>query len=120
MKLSEHFLASEFACSCCNVSNVNPKLIAALEQLRAIVQKPINITSGYRCKKHNARTPGAAHNSQHTLGNAADIHVRGLSVVQLAAAALEVPDFKNGGIGQYPRNGFVHVDVRGSRARWRG
>lgn len=45
-----------------------------LDPLRRIIQKPIIITSGYRCKKLNKAVGGVA-NSWHQLGNAADIHI---------------------------------------------
>jgi hypothetical protein len=32
--------------------------------------------------------------------------------------AQEVPGFYGGGIGLYPDDGFIHVDVRGHEARW--
>ena len=45
-----------------------------LDPLRRIIQKPIIITSGYRCKKLNKAVGGVA-NSWHQQGNAADIHI---------------------------------------------
>lgn len=46
-----------------------------LDPLRRIHQKPIVITSGYRCEKLNKAVGGVA-NSWHTKGNAADIHIK--------------------------------------------
>ena len=46
-----------------------------LDPLRRIHQKPIIITSGYRCEKLNKAVGGVA-TSWHTKGNAADIHVK--------------------------------------------
>lgn len=46
-----------------------------LDPLRRIHQKPIIITSGYRCEKLN-KAVGGVPNSWHTKGNAADIHIR--------------------------------------------
>lgn len=45
-----------------------------LDPLRRIHQKPIIITSGFRCEKLN-KAVGGVHNSWHTKGNAADIHI---------------------------------------------
>ena len=118
MKLSENFRSAEFACPCCGAAKVDPQLIAGLEQLRGIVNKPIRITSGYRCKAHNAKV-GGAKNSQHFLGTAADIAVEGISVLELALAAEMVPAFAQGGIGTYQRDGHLHIDIRAKRARWR-
>lgn len=46
-----------------------------LDPLRRIHQKPIIITSGYRCEKLNKAVGGVA-NSWHTKGNAADIRIK--------------------------------------------
>jgi uncharacterized protein YcbK (DUF882 family) len=53
----------------------------------------------------------------HLYGEAADIHVEGMSVQELAAECEKIEAFRNGGIGIYDR-GWVHVDVRRKRARW--
>lgn len=45
-----------------------------LDPLRRIIQKPIIITSGYRCEKLN-KAVGGVSNSWHKQGNAADIHI---------------------------------------------
>jgi uncharacterized protein YcbK (DUF882 family) len=52
------------------------------------------------------------------LGTAADVRSPGMSAVELAALALRVPAFTNGGIGRADHQGFIHVDVRGEAARW--
>ena len=115
-KLSEHFDDSEFRCRCCRQlpeGGMSPELIRRLEGLRAAVGgKPLRITSGYRCPTHNAAV-GAR--SQHVLGTAADVLAAGIGVDKLAEAAERVGF---GGIGRYPKQGFVHVDVRAKRARW--
>ena len=41
-----------------------------------------------------------------------------LSPQELAKSAIEIKEFRDGGIGIYTN--FVHVDVRGRKARWRG
>ena len=45
-----------------------------LDPLRRKIQKPIIITSGYRCEKLN-KAVGGVTNSWHQQGNAADIHI---------------------------------------------
>ncbi|GAB6158815.1 hypothetical protein JCM39194_20150 [Desulfotomaculum varum] len=54
-------------------------------------------------------------NPYHLKGMAADIRVPGFPVQSLAALA-EQAGFS--GIGLYRQQDFVHVDVRGWRARW--
>lgn len=53
-----------------------------LEPLRVKLGKPITITSGYRCERDNAAI-GGANNSQHVLGQAADILVNGMTVSEV-------------------------------------
>lgn len=116
--LTRHFSRKEFACSCCGEAVINPQLLIGLELLREYVGKPIVVTCGYRCPRHNAEV-GGVENSYHTKGMAADIYVVGLTPFELAGQAARVPLFLNGGIGIYPSRGFVHVDV-GRKRRWQG
>jgi uncharacterized protein YcbK (DUF882 family) len=120
-KLSKNFHRSEFACkgeNCCNHSApVNMLLVKGLQAMRYGIQKPIIITSGFRCRKHNAEIAGAE-DSTHTIGDAADIKAEGYTGPQLADLAECVDAFKNGGIGIYPDR--IHVDVRqDGPARWK-
>ena len=122
MKLSDNFDSKEFACRCCGElppDGMDPNLIHVLENIRHLLgDRPITVLSGYRCPKHNAAV-GGAKSSQHMLGTAADIRCEGVSIGDIATAAGEVLGGK-GGIGKYPKQGFVHVDVRRNRARWLG
>jgi len=115
--LSRNFSKHEFTCRCCGRIEINPRLVDALQELRDLAGLPVRVTSGYRCPDHNRAVGGAKH-SQHLLGNAADIVVKGRSVAEMHTLAEQVPAFRDGGIGVYPEQGFVHVDVRAGRARW--
>jgi uncharacterized protein YcbK (DUF882 family) len=57
---------------------------------------------------------GVADNSLHMRGQAMDVMLPGRSVAQLRAAGLELG---MGGVGYYPRTGFVHLDT-GPVRRW--
>lgn len=59
------------------------RLVAVMEQVRALVQRPILITSGYRSPAVN-RAVGGVPNSAHALGHAADFRVDGISPYDLA------------------------------------
>lgn len=114
--LTENFSTSEFACRCgCGFTVPHYALVEALQELRDLIALPIHIASGCRCEGHN-RVVGGAKNSQHIQGKAADITCRWMAPRELRKYALMILGFKEGGIGLYP--GFLHVDVRGTRARW--
>ncbi|MCW5982457.1 MAG: DUF882 domain-containing protein [Bryobacteraceae bacterium] len=115
MKLSAHFDSHEFACPCCRRDAVDPRLVAALEDLRAIVMRPIIVASGFRCPGHN-RAVGGARNSYHLRGQAADIRVPELTPAAVATAVRAVAALR--GIGAYA--GHTHVDVRERRYSWTG
>ena len=80
----------------------------------------IEIISGFRAPKYNLtlRKKGrqVARNSHHTLGEAVDFRLPGISTSKLRKWARAL---KLGGVGYYPSSGFVHVDV-GKVRTWRG
>ena len=115
--LSKNFSRHEFACRCCGRAEINQRLVDALQELRDLAGLPVRVTSGYRCPEHN-RAIGGATRSQHLLGTAADIVVRGMTPAEMYRLAEDIEAFHNGGIGVYPDKGFIHVDVRDGRARW--
>ena len=126
MSVTQHFSLDEFMCRCgCAPPNEViwriPPLARALEVLRAEVRAPVQVISGYRCAKHNAKVGGAV-NSRHTWGDAVDIQVNGWGgkdlreLVERLIAAKRMP---NGGLGTYERKALtLHYDLRGIAARW--
>jgi len=78
------------------------------------IHRPIILTSGYRTMHTNSITEGAALNSMHLYGKAADIKIEGLPIDYLARLLRLCG---GSGIGIYPS--FVHVDTWRERA-WRG
>ena len=77
---------------------------------------PLRVLSGYRSLTTNRETEGAALNSRHLLGKAADIAMDGVTNVKLAGIASILG---RGGTGFYPGRSFVHVDV-GDERIWIG
>lgn len=86
-------------------------VLFALHQ-RLGTEAPFEVISGYRSPKTNARLikagRGVARHSLHMRGMAIDIRVPDLALKRLRR---EAASLKAGGVGYYPRSGFVHVDV---------
>ena len=122
--LAPHFRVREFRCK--DGSDpvfIDSALVELLERIREHFSKPVTITSAYRTPAHNAKSGGAKF-SQHLYGRAADIRVQGISVEQVYDYADKLLAGR-GGVGIYPpglgrSNGWVHVDVRKEKSRWRG
>lgn len=123
MQLTSNFNLAEFACK--DGTPVPADLIPNVELLAKNLQvlrdhlgEPIHINSGYRSPAHNAAV-GGKKNSYHMKAMAADITCKSKTPKQLAAVIEKLiadKKMKQGGIGIYP--GFVHYDVRGTKARW--
>lgn len=114
IKIDTNFVLSEFQCPCCSRVILHAKLLKYLVKLRRLIQEPIYINSGYRCKPENDRV-GGTKNSYHTFGMAADITVKIKIMSDLAVFAESVGFF---GIGIYCT--FLHLDVRPNKYHWSG
>lgn len=92
MQLSKNFSLAELTVTRVNAPN-NPRpaeverlralVVNVLQPLRDVLGKPIIVTSGYRSAQVNARVGGVM-TSQHSLGEAADIYVEGVTPLKLA------------------------------------
>ena len=100
---------------------INQELLSLLHRLgeKVDAKKPFEIFCGYRSPKTNAQlrrnNHGVAQHSLHITGNAVDFRIPGVRLHHLHKAALAE---KSGGVGYYPKSGFVHVDIRESPVRW--
>ena len=123
--LTKNFKLKEFRCR--DGSDVpedlmeNVRLLPEnLQVLRDHIGKPIRIISGYRSKKYNTKINGAKR-SQHMLAKAADIKISRMTPKEVRETILELIQegkMHSGGVGIYTT--FVHYDVRGWNARWKG
>lgn len=93
---------------------MDPNLYILLSDLAAAAgREPIyEIISGYRSPKSNEmlrqRSNDVAKNSQHVLGRAIDVRLKGFPCSKLRDLAMEM---KRGGVGYYERSDFVHLDT---------
>jgi uncharacterized protein YcbK (DUF882 family) len=101
---------------------MDPRLFDYLHEVagRAGVQPHFDVISGFRSAASNEmlrrRSPGVAEKSQHLLGKAIDVRLRGVTVSRARDIALSL---KRGGVGYYPRSDFVHLDTGRVRS-WTG
>ena len=124
MKLTKNFTRHEFDCNdgkivpekyMCNLR----ELAQNLQFLRDELGESVFVTgSGYRTSSHNKKV-GGAKNSQHLTASGADINAKNKTPKELAdfiETLIKQGKMKQGGIGVY--KGFVHYDIRGTKARW--
>ncbi|MCS7171298.1 MAG: DUF882 domain-containing protein [Aquificaceae bacterium] len=95
------------------VASIDVGLLDLLYVITRLSEKDrIVVISGYRSPETNAhlhrKRRGVAKESYHTLGKAVDIRIEGMSLKTLRDLALSL---KAGGVGYYPRSGFVHLDT---------
>lgn len=94
-------------------------LLDKLQALRIAMGRPMVVTSGYRSAGYNATLPGAAPNSTHVQGLAADISMGNFPADELLFyKQAKLIGFT--GFGFYPehRNIFMHLDL--GPPRWWG
>lgn len=116
--LTPHFSAHEFRCRDGSEHPISCRLLSMLEAIRCHFG-PVSVTSGYRSPSYNTAVGGAP-NSYHLQGRAADIQIPGVTPEDVYKWADNT--FPISGLGLYERGsgGWVHVDDRGTRARWTG
>ncbi|MDU3076860.1 MAG: YcbK family protein, partial [Mixta calida] len=89
------------------IKSIDPKLFDQLYRLQAMLEtrKPVQLISGYRSLSTNnmlrEKGSGVAKHSYHTLGQAMDFHIEGISLSNVRKAALKM---RAGGVGYYPRS----------------
>jgi len=125
MQVTKNFKLSELEFS----DVIPPELIANavellqnLQIIRDHFQRPIVIISGYRSPERN-KAVGGADKSQHIEAKAADIKIAGIPTEEIynrIDKLISQGKIKQGGLGKYVKSGFVHYDVRGTKARWEG
>ncbi len=80
-------------------------------------REPVSIVSAYRSPQTNAmlrqRSKAVAEQSQHMLGKAMDMHYTDVPMSRIREIGMKL---QRGGVGYYPGNGFVHLDVGSVRA----
>ncbi|MCS7307721.1 MAG: YcbK family protein [Aquificaceae bacterium] len=95
------------------VTQIDTNLLDLLYLITSLSEKErIVVISGYRAPSTNEylrkRKRGIARESYHTLGKAVDIRIEGMPLTALRDLAIGL---RAGGVGYYPKSGFVHLDT---------
>jgi len=105
--MNKYFSENELRCKCgCGEYYFNSGTLARLNQVRIEYNKPITISSGFRCNSYNIQI-GAT--QTHSSGQAVDISVNRKNAHKLLKLA-----FKHGftgiGVKQHGKSRFIHLD----------
>jgi uncharacterized protein YcbK (DUF882 family) len=106
-----NFSRQEFVCKCgCDHADMRPELVELLQALRTELDRPLPISSGFRCPAHNTAVSSSGPDGPHTTGAAVDVAVDRADAYALLKAALErgVPRV---GIAQNGAGRFLHLDL---------
>lgn len=109
----KYFKDSEFTCKCgCGLNLQKDGIKRIADEIREHFGRPMIITSGTRCAKHN-KAVGGVSNSWHLKGNAIDIIIPGVSANELYAYAQQIV---NRGSARYTykiNSSALHIDDGG-------
>ena len=112
MLITPNFSTAEMACTCCHKSDMDEEFMRVLQSIRDEIQRPLKISSGYRCEKRNQQVSSTGKNGPHTFAKAADVLISGAAAMRLYDIAR-----KHGvsGIGMSQKGvhskRFVHLDT---------
>ena len=99
------------------LGNIKALVSNILDPLRAMIGRPIIITSGYRSKRVNELVGGSIF-SQHMSGKAADIQVQGYTPEQMDMVYRTIQmyyDFDQ--LILYPYKNIIHISWNGDKNR---
>jgi hypothetical protein len=140
--MAKYFKKEEFECKCgCGLNIIDPRVIETADIIREALGVPLNVNSGTRCQFNNARSggivavkylipgtkkldldkyprgkAGTAKDSNHSLGQAADLSSNTLKSKQIWDRIQDL--YKAGklpylaGLGLYTKSNFCHIDVQ--------
>jgi len=107
----EHFSDNELKCKHCGVLFMDEAFMNKLELLRTAYDRPMIITSGYRCPSYNDQIASTGREGPHTTGRAVDIRVSGADALKVVDWALRL-GFTGVGLKQHGDHSgrYVHLD----------
>lgn len=109
----KHFDRKEFKCKCGNVycngypAEPKEKLIRVADKVREHFGATATVSSGLRCKQHNANVGGVS-NSRHLSGKAMDFCIKGKTASQVLAYVQKQSEIR---YAYAIDSQFVHMDI---------
>ena len=108
----KHFTRDEFKCKCgkyCDGFPAEPekKLVTVADRVREYFGKSAIVSSGVRCKQHNANV-GGVENSRHLFGKAMDFRVSGKSASEVLSYVQKQPEIR---YSYAIDKNYVHMDI---------
>ena len=97
---------ARFACHCCGTNWIDPQVEALVHEIEKRIGAHLNVTSGYRCEKHN-RKIGGSKTSSHLKGLAVDVACGASRLRYLVLNAAFAVGINR--IGIY--KSFIHMDI---------
>ena len=109
----QFFSRGELQCRCGQFCNydcpMDSEFMKRLDDLRERFGKPLKVTSGYRCAKHNSNVSSTGATGPHVSGKAIDFGVSrgdGHALLEIAMSM----GFSGIGIAQKGSGRFIHLD----------
>ncbi len=110
--ITDHFSENEMKCKGSGDCKMVPEFMEALEKIRMELNKPMIVSSGYRCPEYNDKVSGSGLTGPHTTGRAVDVVCSGGDALKIMELAI-----KHGmtGIGVSQKGDhskrFLHLDM---------
>ena len=114
--LYPNFTEAEFRCRHCGRQEMQPELLGRLQALRDVYNRPLPVTSGWRCPDH-PKEKAKAHPGMHNTGLAVDLGVQGAEAHEVLRLAMHL-GFTGIGVQQRGSDRFVHLDLRREPTVW--
>ena len=117
MMLTKNFSSAEMMCSCgCGEDAMDPDFMSILQNIREDMNRPLRVSSGVRCAKHNSKVSSTGKDGPHVPrknGTAAsDILIAGADALRLIDIARK-HGVSGVGISQRGTHSkrFIHIDT---------
>ena len=113
---TKHFSRKELECKCgkCEFPGMDKGFMDLLEAVRTDPDwnRPMSISSAYRCPEHNSSVSSTGPEGPHTTGKSIDVRVSGIAAHLFLGIAMGY-DFAGVGISQKGSHGsrFIHLDI---------